>query len=73
MKPIEKLSQIKNKRIYNSMIIGITGFMGSGKDTVAQDVPEKGAVKDSFHGTLKDLCASVFGWDRHVRRRYCNK
>ena len=30
------------------MIIGITGFMGSGKDTVEPDVPEKGAVKDSF-------------------------
>ena len=48
------------------MIIGITGFMGSGKDTVAEMFVEKGAVKDSFAAPLKDLCASVFGWDRHM-------
>jgi len=48
------------------MIIGITGFMGSGKDTVAEMLVEKGAVKDSFAAPLKDLCASVFGWDRHM-------
>tara|TARA_B100000614_G_C14420479_1_gene441711 strand:+ start:137 stop:793 length:657 start_codon:yes stop_codon:yes gene_type:complete len=48
------------------MIIGITGFMGSGKDTVAKMFVEKGAVQDSFASPLKDLCASVFGWDRHM-------
>ena len=48
------------------MIIGITGFMGSGKDTVAEMFVDKGAVKDSFAAPLKDLCASVFGWDRHM-------
>ena len=48
------------------MIIGITGFMGSGKDTVAKMFVEKGAVQDSFAAPLKDLCASVFGWDRHM-------
>lgn len=40
--------------------------MGSGKDTVAEMLVEKGAVKDSFAAPLKDLCASVFGWDRHM-------
>ena len=48
------------------MIIGITGFMGSGKDTVAKMFVEKGAVQASFAAPLKDLCASVFGWDRHM-------
>ena len=48
------------------MIVGITGFIGSGKDTVAKMLVEKGAVQDSFASPLKDLCASVFGWDRHM-------
>ena len=40
--------------------------MGSGKDTVAKMFVEKGAVQDSFASPLKDLCASVFGWDKHM-------
>ncbi len=48
------------------MIIGITGFIGSGKDTVAKMLVEKGAVQDSFAAPLKDLCASVFGWPRDL-------
>ena len=48
------------------MIIGITGFIGSGKDTVAQMFVGRGAVKDSFAAPLKDLCSSVFGWDRDM-------
>ena len=48
------------------MIVGITGFIGSGKDTVAKMLVEKGAVQDSFAAPLKDLCASVFGWDRDL-------
>ena len=48
------------------MIVGITGFIGSGKDTVAKMLVKKGAVQDSFASPLKDLCASVFGWDRHM-------
>ena len=48
------------------MIVGITGFIGSGKDTVAKMLVEKGAVQDSFAAPLKDLCASVFGWPRDM-------
>ena len=48
------------------MIVGITGFIGSGKDTVAKMLVEKGAVQDSFAAPLKDLCASVFGWPREM-------
>jgi len=49
------------------MIIGITGFIGSGKDTVANYLVAKhGFVRDSFAGTLKDAVAKVFGWDREL-------
>ena len=48
------------------MIVGITGFIGSGKDTVAKMLVEKGEVQDSFAAPLKDLCASVFGWPRDM-------
>jgi hypothetical protein len=47
------------------MIIGLVGFIGSGKDTVAEIFIESdNCVKDSFAAPLKDLCASVFGWPR---------
>ncbi len=49
------------------MIIGITGFIGSGKDTVANYlVAQHGFQRDSFAGTLKDAVAQVFGWDRQL-------
>jgi hypothetical protein len=48
------------------MLIGITGFIGAGKDTVAKMLVEKNCVQDSFAAPLKDLCASVFGWPRHL-------
>ena len=49
------------------MIIGVTGFIGSGKDTIANYLVAKhGFVRDSFAGTLKDAVAQVFGWDREL-------
>lgn len=49
------------------MIIGITGFIGSGKDTAAAYlVQEFGFRRDSFAATLKDAVAAVFGWDREL-------
>lgn len=48
-------------------IIGIVGFKGSGKDTAAQTLINKyGFIKDSFAGSLKDACASIFCWDREM-------
>lgn len=46
------------------MIIGITGLIGSGKDTVANFFVDRGCVRDSFASPLKDVCASIFGWER---------
>ena len=42
------------------MIIGITGFIGSGKDTVAKMLVEKGAVQglhDSY--LVQKLCVPI--------------
>jgi hypothetical protein len=49
------------------MIIGIAGFQGSGKDTIADYLQNiYGFKRDSFAATLKDAVASVFGWDREL-------
>ena len=47
------------------MIIGICGFIGSGKDTIADYLVNfHGFRRESFANTLKDAVAAVFGWDR---------
>jgi len=47
------------------MIIGVVGFIGSGKDTIADYLVNVHEFRrESFANTLKDACAAVFGWDR---------
>ena len=49
------------------MIIGIAGFQGSGKDTIADYLQNiYGFKRDSFASTLKDAVSAVFGWDREL-------
>lgn len=47
------------------MIIGICGFIGSGKDTAADYLVNFHEFRrESFAASLKDAAAAVFGWDR---------
>ena len=48
-------------------IIGICGFIGSGKDTVADYlVTNHDYKRESFASSLKDAVAAVFSWDREM-------
>lgn len=47
------------------MIIGVCGFIGSGKDTIADYLTDvHGFRRESFAHSIKDTVASAFGWDR---------
>lgn len=47
------------------MIVGVCGFIGSGKDTIADYLVNFHEFRrDSFASTLKDAVSNVFGWDR---------
>tara|TARA_E500000178_G_C17035623_1_gene763205 strand:- start:2527 stop:3138 length:612 start_codon:yes stop_codon:yes gene_type:complete len=49
------------------VLIGICGLIGSGKDTVAQNlIDNHNFVKISFADKLKDAVASMFSWDRDL-------
>lgn len=49
------------------MIIGVCGFISSGKDTVADYLTNfHGFRRDSFANSLKDAVSMVFGWDRNM-------
>lgn len=49
------------------MIMGITGFIGSGKDTIADYLCTfHGFKRLSFAASLKDAISNVFGWDREL-------
>lgn len=46
-------------------IIGLVGFAGSGKSTVADILVEKhGYTKLAFADSVKDACSAIFGWER---------
>jgi hypothetical protein len=47
------------------MIVGVCGFIGSGKDTIADYLVNFHEFRrESFASTLKDAVSAVFGWDR---------
>ena len=48
------------------MLIGVVGFIGSGKGTVGSYLYRKGFYQDSFAKPLKDAVSIIFGWDREL-------
>ena len=47
------------------MLIGLSGYIGSGKDTCASILEEHhGFQRLSFASAIKDIVSSLFGWDR---------
>jgi hypothetical protein len=47
-------------------IIGLVGFIGSGKGTAGDILQALGFTKESFAGSVKDIASVMFGWPRHL-------
>lgn len=48
------------------MLIGVLGFIGSGKGTVGDILEKHGFQKVSFASKLKDIAATTFNWPREL-------
>ncbi len=49
------------------MLVGVVGFIGSGKGTIGEYLVNKhDFVTDSFAKSLKDAASAIFGWDREM-------
>lgn len=48
------------------MIIGLVGFVSSGKGSVGEYLADQGFYKDEFARSLKDCVSIIFGWDRRL-------
>jgi hypothetical protein len=48
------------------MVIGLVGFLGSGKGAVADTLKLYNFIPESFANPLKDAVAIIFGWDRSL-------
>lgn len=69
MKSKHYLTLIKScvKLIFMKRIIGIVGFIGSGKNTVGDHLVNLYDFEAmSFASSLKDAVSSIFGWPRHM-------
>lgn len=47
------------------MIVGISGKIGSGKSTIAEQFKNFGFYLDSFANSVKDVSSIIFGFDRN--------
>jgi hypothetical protein len=48
------------------MIVGLLGFIGSGKGTAGDLLKDLGFTPVSFAKGVKDVAAEMFGWPRHL-------
>ena len=48
------------------MIVGLVGFIGSGKGTAGDILKDMGFTPVSFAKGVKDVTAEMFGWPRHL-------
>ena len=48
------------------LLVGIVGFIGSGKNSVSSTFVRNGFKPESFARPLKDACASIFSWPRDL-------
>ena len=48
------------------MIVGLLGFIGSGKGTAGDILRQMGFTPLSFAKGVKDVAAEMFGWPRHL-------
>lgn len=48
------------------MIVGLLGFIGSGKGTAGDLLKDMGFTPVSFAKGVKDVTAEMFGWPRHL-------
>ena len=48
------------------MIVGLLGFIGSGKGTAGDILKDLGFTPVSFAKGVKDVAAEMFGWSRHL-------
>lgn len=49
------------------MIVGLVGFIGAGKGTIADLLVERhNFIKESYANSLKDACSIIFGWNREM-------
>lgn len=48
------------------MIVGLLGFIGSGKGTAGDILKDIGFTPLSFAKSVKDVTAEMFGWPRHL-------
>ena len=49
------------------MIVGLVGFIGAGKGTVADLLVDRhDFVKESYANSVKDASATIFGWNRNM-------
>jgi len=48
------------------MLVGVLGFIGSGKGTAGEILEDMGFTSLSFASNLKDVAAVMFDWPRHL-------